>query len=108
MTTLSPALVLAVIFAFMLGWRYLKYMERRDGGAWVRGPQNPPPMVAGTPPAPDPWRALRRAATWCAVGVALLLWSIIAHGGAFFLLAALIVLLVGVVRMIFAVLEGRP
>ena len=115
---LTPATILAVIFAFILGWRYLKYLERRDewrtGGA--RGPAWAPPQpqvqaTADVPPmAPasgGAFRDLRRAVTWCAVGVALILGAVILRGAPVLLLAGLIVLLVGVVKVLFWLLEPR-
>lgn len=111
---LSPALILAVIFAFILGWRYLKYLEYRDGVRW-RGAtaQDAPQVLPPDPAAPmmgasrrGGLAALRGAVTWCAVGVALLLGALIVHGVPVLLLAGLIVLLVGVVRLIFAILES--
>ena len=107
---LSPALMLGVIFAFVLAWRYLRYLERRDGTrGWM---QAPPPAAQPTlgmaaQGVPDPRRQLRNAITWCAVGVALLLGALILRGGPVLLLAGLIVLLVGVVRLIFVLIE-RP
>ncbi len=109
-TALTPALILGVIFAFVLAWRYLRYLERRDSARWwmqAPPPQQPPTVGMAAPGVPDPRRQLRNAVTWCAVGVALLLGALILGGGPVLLLAGLIVLLVGVVRLIFVLIE-RP